>query len=243
LAQTGQKQTSKTLVSQTLRSLVLLVCEAFFVSTLAESTMPQVCSVCKSPDKAAVESAILRRVPLSRIAAQTKLSVFAMQRHKGHMAKNIVRAAPYEAGEALQAVSLLERVQGLIAEIREIAEKAKKDKSWNCALAALRELRSCLELLGKLSGELQAQAPGPKVSVGVIVNAQQQQPENEDGGDLDLTLARYVCEATNNFDVTEIERMKALCSRVFIESTPHAGIGPPQLIESTARNRAAVNDL
>jgi len=47
--------------------------------------MPQVCSVCKSPDKLAVEDAILRRVPLSRIAAQTKLSVFAMQRHKAHI--------------------------------------------------------------------------------------------------------------------------------------------------------------
>lgn len=205
--------------------------------------MPQVCSVCKSPEKLAVENAILRRVPLSRIAEQTKLSVYAMQRHKGHMAKNIVRAAPYEAGEALQAVSLLDRVSGLISEIREIAEKAKKDKSWNCALAALRELRSCIELLGKLSGELQAQTPGPKVQVGVIVNAQQQQPQSEDGGDLELTLAKYVCEATSNFDAAEIERMKTLCSRVFIESMPHAGIGTPQLIESTAANRAAVNDL
>lgn len=205
--------------------------------------MPQVCSVCKSPEKSAVENAILRRVPLSRIAEQTKLSVFAMQRHKSHMAENIVRAAPYETGQALQAVSLLDRVQSLIAEIREIAEKAKKDKSWNCALAALRELRSCLELLGKLSGELQAQTPGPKVQVGVIVNSGQQQPESDDGGDLELTLAKYVMEATSNFDPAEIERLKALCSRVFVETTPHAGIGPPQLIESTAPGRATVNSL
>jgi hypothetical protein len=89
-------------------------------------------------------------------------------------------------------------------------------------------VRGCIELLGKLSGELQAQTPGPKVSVGVIVNAQQQQPENEDGGDLDLTLARYVAEATDNFNTDEIERMKALCSRVFIESTPQQGAGRPQ---------------
>jgi hypothetical protein len=198
--------------------------------------MPQVCSVCKSPEKLAVENAILRRVPLSRIAAQTKLSVYAMQRHKGHMAKNIVRAAPYEASEALQAVSLLDRVQGLISEIREIAEKAKKDKSWNCALAALRELRSCIELLGKLSGELQAQTPGPKVQVGVVINSSQQQPESEDSGDLDLQIARHVMEATLNFDPAEIERLKLLCSRVFLETTPHAGIGPPQLIENNTPN-------
>ena len=44
--------------------------------------MPRVCSVCKSPDKLPAEDAILRLVPLSRIAEQTELSVFAVQRHK-----------------------------------------------------------------------------------------------------------------------------------------------------------------
>jgi len=180
--------------------------------------MPQVCGICKHPEKHAIESAILRRVPLSRIASQVKASVFAMQRHKGHMAANIVRAAPYEAGEALQAVSLLERVQGLIAEIREIAEKAKKDKQWNSALAALKETRGCLELLGKLSGELQAQNPGPRVQIGIAVGAGQQQPEDDDGDDanLDARVAECVREATLDFNPDEIARLKAISQqRVF----------------------------
>ncbi len=142
-----------------------------------------------------------------------------MQRHKRHMAKSIVRAAPYEAGEALQAVSLLTRVQGLIGEIREISEKAKKDKNWGSALGACRELRGCLELLGKLSGELQAATPGPKIQIGVAVNAGQQQRESDEGdsADLDFQIARHVMEATNNFDPREIARLQALCSRFFVE--------------------------
>jgi len=207
--------------------------------------MPRVCSVCKSPDKLPAEEAILRLVPLSRIAAQTKLSVDALQRHKTHMGKNIVRTVPFEAEQVLSSVTLLSRVQSLIVEVREIANCAKKNKSWASAISALRELRSCLELLGRMSGEL-SQTPGPKVSVGVIVNSGQPQSaesDDGDGGDLDLQIARHVMEATNDFDPVEIERLKLLCSRVFLESTPHAGIGPPQLIESTARNRAAVNDL
>jgi hypothetical protein len=178
--------------------------------------MPRTCSVCKSPDKLPAEDAILRLVPLSRIAQQTKLSIDALQRHKSHMGKSIVRTVPYEAEQALSSVTLLSRVQSLIVEVREIANCAKKNKSWASAISALRELRSCLELLGRMSGEL-SQTPGPKVQVGVIVNAQQH-PESDDGGDLELTLAKYVCEATLNFDAAEIERMKALCSRVFVEA-------------------------
>jgi|ERR1700722_3069154 len=204
--------------------------------------MPRVCSVCKSPDKLPAEDAILRLVPLSRIAAQTKLSVDALQRHKAHMGKNIVRTVPFEAEQALSSVTLLSRVQSLIVEVREIANCAKKNKSWASAISALRELRSCLELLGRMSGEL-SQTPGPKVQVGLIVNAQQQQPESEDDCDLDVQIARHVMEATNNFEAAEIERMKSLCSRVFVESTPPQGVVLPQLTESKASNRAAVNNL
>lgn len=177
--------------------------------------MPQTCGICKHPEKQAIEDAILRRVPLSRIALQVKASVFAMQRHKAHMTAGVVRSAPFEVGQALEAISLLSRVQGLLSECREIATAAKKDKAWPAAISALREVRGCIELLGKLSGELQAQTPGPKVQVGVIVNAQQQQPESDDGGDLDVQIARHVMEATNNFDAAEIERLKLLCQRVF----------------------------
>jgi hypothetical protein len=181
--------------------------------------MPQVCSVCKSPEKVAVESAILRRVPLSRIAEQTKLSVFAMQRHKKHMPANIVRSAPYEVQQTVQAISLLDRVQSLMLEIRQIAEQAKKNKSWGSALGAMRELRGCIELLGKLSGELQAQTPGPKLSVAVGVNVNSgQQTEHDDGGDanLDARVAECVREATLDFNPDEIARLKAISQqRVF----------------------------
>jgi hypothetical protein len=208
--------------------------------------MPRTCSVCKSPDKLPAEDAILRVIPLSRIAAQTKLSVDALQRHKKNcMAKGIVRAAPFEAQQSVEAISLLSRVQSLIVEVREIANCAKKNKSWASAISALRELRSCLELLGRMSGEL-SQTPGPKLSVGVIVNAGQQQhseSDDSDSGDLDLQIARHVMEATNDFDPVEIERLKLLCSRVFLAPTPQQGMSPLQLIESTARIPPAVDKL
>jgi hypothetical protein len=45
-------------------------------------------------------------------------------------------------------------VEGLIAESKAIAEKAKSGQQWIAAVSALREVRSCIELMAKLSGEL-----------------------------------------------------------------------------------------
>ena len=79
-----------------------------------------------------------------------------MQRHKGHMAAGaLLRMKWADAGSG----ELTSRVQGLFSECREIATAAKKDKVWPAAISALRELRSSLELLGRMSGEL-SQTPG-----------------------------------------------------------------------------------
>jgi hypothetical protein len=202
--------------------------------------MPQTCSICKHPERQAIENALLRKIPMTKIAAQTNTGMYSIRRHLQHMAAGVVRSAPYEVQQTVQAVSLLDRVQSLIAEIREIAEKAKKDKSWNCALAALRELRSCLELLGKLSGELQAQTPGPRVQIGIALGAgQQQRTESDDGNDADLDarVAECVREATLDFDPVEIARLKMICQqRIF--ALPEVGQGSGRDIGDTRINTA-----
>ena len=54
-----------------------------------------------------------------------------------------------------KATSLLARVENLMHESERIAAAAKLEKNWPAAMSALREARGCLELLGKLRGELQ----------------------------------------------------------------------------------------
>jgi hypothetical protein len=49
---------------------------------------------------------------------------------------------------------LLERVEALVAQSRTIAHAAQQNQQWVSATSALREVRCCLELLGKLTGEL-----------------------------------------------------------------------------------------
>jgi hypothetical protein len=87
-----------------------------------------------------------------------KISRMAIYRHSKHALAQVNGHRPLttpvrsDAGE-----SLLQRVETLINESRYIAEQAKTERQWLAATASLREIRSCIELLGKLSGELSSQ--------------------------------------------------------------------------------------
>jgi hypothetical protein len=105
-----------------------------------------------------------------------------------------------------EATSLLSRVENLMQESEKIAAEAKIEENWSAATSALREARSCLELLGKLRGELQ-QADTVHLhkhahlhAAGVPTSA----------SELELEIARRVSEATDNFHPAEIARLRSL---------------------------------
>ena len=89
---------------------------------------------------------------------------------KAKQAREIARAkAPgeilraKEAEEIVQGTSLMNRVERIIARCENVADTAKPG-DWQPVIAASRELRGCLELLGKLSGEIQT---GTKLAIGI----------------------------------------------------------------------------
>ena len=62
---------------------------------------------------------------------------------------------------------LLDKVEGLIDDVRDIALAAKQARRWQAAVGSLREVKNCLELLGRLSGELKRES-----SVNANLNSQ-----------------------------------------------------------------------
>ena len=86
--------------------------------------------------------------------------------------------------------SLLERVEKLIKDSEIIAEAAKRKQDWSAATSALREARTCLELLAKIRGELQT-GTHVRVGVGVAVGveAHAKEPTALSDADLDLAIA------------------------------------------------------
>jgi hypothetical protein len=168
--------------------------------------MPR-CHACKSERRAEIEGALLRNVPLRRISEDVGLSVACLFRHRQHLPLKLMQAE--RAREVTEASTLLQRIETLITECREIASAARKEKNWGAATGALRETRGCLELLGRLSGELQA-AASLHLHQHAHLHAGSAMPGSE--MELELEIARNVAEATANFDEGEIARLRALVS-------------------------------
>jgi hypothetical protein len=163
---------------------------------------------------AAIEDALVRNVPLRRISEDFALSVASLFRHRQHLPVKLTQAE--RAREVSAASTLLERVESLVLECCEIAAAARREKDWRSATSALREVRSCLELLGRLSGELQA-AASFQLHQHAHLHTSAAVPADE--ATLELQIARHVAEATSNFDEAEIARLKALLAPMLLEGT------------------------
>ncbi len=115
--------------------------------------MARRCSICQHADREAIDSSLVRGEPLRSIAGRHGLSATALHRHKvAHLPKALAKAQ--EAQEIVQADSLLEEVGALLARTDAIYAESVANGDMRLALSAIREKRGCLELLGKVTGEL-----------------------------------------------------------------------------------------
>lgn len=125
------------------------------------------CSVCKHPDRVRIDASLVEGTPLRDIAGQNGVSKSALERHAKHLPSALTAAK--QASVVAEATTLLDHVKKLIERSYQLANGAERDGQWSGAVAALGEVRRGLELLGKLSGELQAS--GPQVAVAVMNGA------------------------------------------------------------------------
>lgn len=124
--------------------------------------MPRVCSVCRRPERAVIDEALVaRRDSLRDIARQYGLKKDAVARHKAeHIPGQLAKAA--EAKEVASASDLLAQMDALQAKTLAILEAAKDPRT---ALAAVQQARGNLQLLAELTGKLATQ---PIVQVAVV---------------------------------------------------------------------------
>src|SRR3989442_9205102 len=117
--------------------------------------MPRTCTVCRHRERATIDGALVCGTPRRELARRFGLSATAVRRHAGgHLPKLLARAADVE--RTADAGRLLDRVSGLVADLEDMAASAKANADREGFLRVVRELRGALELLGKVTGEIQA---------------------------------------------------------------------------------------
>ena len=115
--------------------------------------MARTCTICAHVERDAIDHALVSRVSYRDIAKQHLVTISALSRHADRHLSKALTVVQAER-EAEGAVTLLDRVEDLYSRAKSILEAADEDGKASVSLSAIRELRGIVELLGKLTGEL-----------------------------------------------------------------------------------------
>jgi hypothetical protein len=115
--------------------------------------MPRVCTVCSNPEVTSINSGLVAGKPCREIAALYRVSPDAVERHAAnHLPQTLARAKAAE--EVARADDLLAEARRLKEITNHMLARAVQANDLRTALAAIREARGNLELIGKLLGQL-----------------------------------------------------------------------------------------
>lgn len=119
--------------------------------------MPRTCLACSSPEREAIDNALVAGEPLRNIAKRVSISPAGLLRHKNHIAQTIVKAS--EQREARLGDSLLDEMRRVQQKAWELLSKTESEGDHRGSIVALREVRECLESLGEILATAKAGEP------------------------------------------------------------------------------------
>jgi len=136
--------------------------------------MAQPCSICNRKDREKIDRELLQGTSLRDIAVHFGTSKSSLQRHKdsGHIPASIAKAQ--EAKEIAKGDDLLRYVKGILGKAVSYMNQAEAAGDLRTACSAIREARGCVELLGKVTGELDNRS---QLNVQVNVPSMRDSPE------------------------------------------------------------------
>lgn len=122
--------------------------------------MARTCSLCARLDRAEIDAALVAGASSRSIADRFQISRSVVVRHSSHLPVHLAEAHHVQTVAAAddlltQLSSLRDRALGLL-------DRAERSGDIRAAVVAIREVRGCLELLGKVAGELR---DAPQINV------------------------------------------------------------------------------
>ena len=130
--------------------------------------MPRTCLACASPERAAIERALVAGEPLRNIAKRVSISPAGLLRHKSHVSQAIVMAS--EKREERLGDNLLDEMRRVQHKAWELLAKTESDGDHRASIVALREVRECLESLGAMLARASA-GNGCRVTLEQVLEA------------------------------------------------------------------------
>ena len=152
--------------------------------------MPRTCTICRHAERESIDADLVIGTPYRHIAARTGTSTGALQRHRCHIAAEVVHAAETQGHD--RGTSLLEKIHAMEVEAKRLGAKAEQEGDLRAALLALRELGRAFELQGRMVGAFQPEkAPPAGITVNVLMltNGDERQA-GPTGGSTALTTER-----------------------------------------------------
>lgn len=110
------------------------------------------CTICIHKDRDKIDEAILVGTSIRNIGVQFGINPNTVQRHKKHIPPKLAKAK--EAKEIVQADSLLSKARTLLNQAETITTAAQESKDYRTALQGIGRIKDVVELLMKVTGEL-----------------------------------------------------------------------------------------
>jgi hypothetical protein len=115
--------------------------------------MPRTCTIFTHDQRRDIDAALLNETPYRHIATRFDTSTGALQRHRDHLPKQLVKAQEQE--DVSQAIDVVKQLKAINGATLAILKEARDDKNGELALKAVDRIQRQLELQAKLLGELQ----------------------------------------------------------------------------------------
>ena len=121
--------------------------------------MPRTCLACSSPEREAIDKALVAGEPFRNIAQRVSISPAGLFRHKNHVANAIGKAQAQH--EERLGETLLDEMRRVQRKAWELLARTESEGDHRGSIVALREVRECLESLGEMLVNADAVKGGP----------------------------------------------------------------------------------
>jgi hypothetical protein len=140
-------------------------------------SMPRTCLACASPERVAIEQALVVGEPLRNIAKRVSISPAGLLRHKNHVAQVIAKMS--EKRRERLGDNLLDEMRRVQRKAWELLAKTESQGDHRASIVALREVRECLESLGEMLEKADA-SQGSRVTLAQVLEARRRAENTKD---------------------------------------------------------------